>query len=413
MRRPIRTLLATVAVGLSTALVAPAVPAQAAPPRTSPLLFGLHQNSIGSGVFPDSRPGTIRLWDSGTLWRDIARTRTDYDFDKLDTAVATTRAKGSQVLLVLGQTPQWASARPDEATPYGPGAGAMPRQIKFWREYVTKVVKRYKGRVKVYQVWNEANLSTFWTGTPKQMAWLTREAKRIVDRYDPGATLLSPSFGTRRPPNVPWMGQWLKAGGAKHVDAIALHLYPNPWQGPEGMLPLLAEAKAMLAKHKVRKPIWNTEINYGAGLGGAPARRYGAKASTAYVARTYLLTADAGVRRAYWYGWDSSGPLGIKMTEGGKPAAAGTAFSTVRKWMVGAQQYGCTTDRRRTYTCTMRFPGGWWGTATWNPSRSFGLRVPDGVRTVSWTDGSWKRTSGGKRVQINGDPVLLRSPRRL
>lgn len=407
--RPTRILPTLPALALSVALI-PSAQA-ATPPQVSPLLFGLHQTSIGDGVFPEAHPGTVRLWDTGTLWRDIAKDRSHYDFTRLDRAVTTARANRSQVLLVLGQTPRWASTKPNAWSPYGEGASAMPRSIAYWREYVTKVVRRYKGRVKVYQVWNEANVRTFWTGSQKQMAQLTDEAARIIKRYDRTATVVSPSFGTRLRTNIPDLSAFLKAGGARHVDAVALHLYPLPSGGPEGSMTLLAKARAALKAAKVDKPIWDTEINYGAGVGGAAPRHYSGSASASYVARTYLLHAANGVSRAYWYGWDASGVLGITLTRNGLVTEAGTAYVTVQKWMVGSRVYGCSQDRLGTYTCTLRFPGSW-GRVMWNPHRAFGVRAPAGTVSVSSLDGTYRSARRGSRVQVSSLPVMIRSTRR-
>ena len=65
-----------------------------------------------------------------------------------------------------------------------------------------------------------------------------------------------------------------------------------------------ALAKSILAARGVRKPIWNTEINYGLTGRGTRARRLSAGRQAAFVSRTYILNAAARVSRVYWYGWD-------------------------------------------------------------------------------------------------------------
>ena len=203
----------------------------------------------------------------------------------------------------------------------------------------------------------------------------------------------------------------MKAGGAEHVDAIALHLYPLPSASPEGSISLLAAARAALKAAKVDKPIWDTEINYGAGVGGAAPRRYSGSASASYVARTYLLQAANGVSRAYWYGWDASGVLGITLTRNGRATEAGTAYLTVQKWMVGSRVYGCAQDRLGTYTCTLRFPGSW-GRVMWNPHKAFGVRAPAGTVSVSALDGTFRSARRCSRVQVSSLPILIPSTRR-
>jgi len=62
--------------------------------------------------------------------------------------------------------------------------------------------------VAAYQVWNEGNISQFWTGTPQQLARLTRVVKRTRDSVDPGATVVAPSFAVRLPYQRAWMREY-------------------------------------------------------------------------------------------------------------------------------------------------------------------------------------------------------------
>ncbi|NHC45428.1 glycosyl hydrolase [Motilibacter aurantiacus] len=397
------------ALPLVAALPAPA--ASAATVTVPKAYFGMHQTALGNGVFPGVPVGSVRLWDVGALWRDVEPSRNRWDFSKLDTAVATSIAKKAQPMIVLGQTPTWAASRPTQASPYGPGAASMPRSLAYWREYVTKVAQRYKGRVRTYQIWNEPNVETFWTGTPAQMAQLTREASRIIKRVDRNATVVSPGFATRRPTNIPWMTRFLKAGGGAAVDVVALHLYPAPTAGPEGSVALLNSARQALRRARVSKPIWNTEVNYGAGYNGAPPRSYSDSTAASYVSRTLLLNAANGVSRVFWYGWDTRGFLGIDLSRDNRQTRAGQAYRITQKWMQGARLQGCTVDGRRTYTCTLRYSSRSYATVMWNPSRAVRVRTTKFTTGVEFVNGRTLRFRGARNQTVIGSPVLLRSTR--
>ena len=90
------------------------------------------------------------------------------------------------MLLVLGQTPKFHSTKPGKRGSYGAGAASMPREAA-WKNYVSTVVRRYKGQGVDYQVWNEGNVSGYWQGTPAQMAKLTQLTSKIVNSNDSGA----------------------------------------------------------------------------------------------------------------------------------------------------------------------------------------------------------------------------------
>ncbi|NHC14076.1 GH39 family glycosyl hydrolase [Motilibacter deserti] len=408
-RRPHRV-AAVVAAATALPLVA-ALPASAATVTVPKAYFGMHQSSVSSGVFPGAPVGAVRLWDVGAQWRDVEPSRGTWDFTKLDRAVTTSRAKGAQPMIVLGQTPTWAASKPSLAGPYGPGAASMPRSITYWREYVTKVAQRYKGRVRAYQIWNEPNVETFWTGTAAQMVTLTREARAIIKRYDRNATVVSPGFATRRPTNIPWMSSYFRAGGGKYVDVVALHLYPAPTAGPEGSITLLNKAKQALKKARVSKPIWNTEINYGAGYNGAPPRAYADSTAAAYVSRTLLLNASNGVSRVFWYGWDTRGFLGIDLSRQSRQTRAGQAYRITQKWMQGARLQSCTVDSRRTYTCVLRYSSRSYAKVIWNPSRAIRVRTTKYTTGVEFVNGRVLRFRGARNQTVIASPVLIRSTR--
>ena len=55
------------------------------------------------------------------------------------------------------------------------------------------MVRRYKGRGVDYQIWNEANVKGFWSGTTAQMTELTKTAAKIIRGNDSGATVVAPA----------------------------------------------------------------------------------------------------------------------------------------------------------------------------------------------------------------------------
>lgn len=397
---------------LGTTLAGPAAAAPAPAPITK-AYFGIHASGTASGQFPAASAAAVRLWDIGATWADlqpVARHWKEADFAALDTAVRTTLHNRAQPMLVLGQTPTWASSHRADPSPYGPGAAAMPTSLSSWRSYVTKVVQRYRGRIAVYQIWNEPNVSTFFTGTPGQMALLTREASSIIKRYDRKAYIVSPGFATRRPTNLPWMEQYFEAGAAAYVDAVALHLYPGPAESPETTIALLAKARIVLAREHVDKPIWNTEVNYGAAYGGGAPRHIAGNSAAGYVARTYLLNAANGVARVYWYGWAAHGLLGIDLTtvDNVTPTPAGVAFSTTARWMIGSRVQRCTRDTAGTWTCSLVYGKRSYARAVWNPGRATGYRAQSGATSYETLDGKRVRTRSGRRIQVTNMPVLVR-----
>jgi len=303
--------------------------------------FGLHVPQIANGVSPTVSYGTVRLWDAGVSWGQVEKRRGQYWWTGLDRAVQAANAQRAEILYVLGSTPTWAASKRSQGTYPNRGAASMPRRIADWRRWVTAVVTRYGSSIDAYQIWNEANLATFWQGTPRQMARLTKEATRIIRRLDPTAKVVAASSTVRLRSAFSrffpaYLRELRRVGWP--VDAFAIHTY-----GPSTATPALRAKYVRLARAELRKaraprrPLWDTEVNYGIkGPGpGFPDKDIGGYKAATYVAQTYLDSVRLGIARTYWYSWSPRiDLLGITMNTG-YPGA--TAFQTTEDWLVNAR----------------------------------------------------------------------------
>jgi len=420
--RPLRTARAVslAAAGALAIALLPAEPAVAANSIDS-RFFGVHDSQpVGTGVGGWARApvGSLRVWDAGASWREIEKTRGNFDFSRLDAIVSQARAKGSEVLLVLGQTPVFHSTNKTVPGFYGPGAAAMPN-LTAWRTYVRKVVRRYGTRVK-YQVWNEANVTGFWRGTPEQMALLTKVTDTVLREENRGAFLVAPAMGTRlggmsgtgfidRFYGTRVSGQRVAA----FVDAVSLQLYPRADGSPESSMSQLRSVRGILAKHRVAKPIWNTEINYGLTGGVVNKVSYLSNSrQAAFVARTYLLNAANGVKRVYWYSWDLHSIANTRMVYSDRHTLtpAGKAFGVVRSWMVNTRMEGCSRNSRGTYTCLISYGSGK-KRVYWNPSRTVYVKTAASATWWQGVGGAKHTIRGGRSLKIGSSPILVRSRR--
>lgn len=416
--------VATAAATATATAISPTsgVPAPVSPPRasaaTSPrtgytvnsYLFGVHDaNPVGDG-WPAAPVASLRVWDVGATWRDIEPSEGQYDFSTLDAMVSTAEANGADALVVLGQTPSFHAVNPDAASFYGPGASSMPRMAA-WQRYVGAVGTRYRGRAVSFQVWNEANVIGFWSGTQRQMAQLTKAAYDVLQVVNPGATLVAPALVTRLSGQRAWLDKFYaqRVAGrpvASWVDVVSLQLYPMANETPEDSMALLARNRAILAKHRVSKPIWNTEVNYG--MTGKPVRALSNSRQAAYVARTYLLNAANGVQRVYWYGWETQSIVNTRMVRSDLSSltAAGTAFGTVAEWMQGARINSCPVSRNGTYACTLS-KNGEIRRIYWNPTRVVKVRTSASATTYRKLTGERKTITGGTAIDVDFVPVMV------
>ena len=408
-RLPRRVLALAVSLGLGLTLL-PAAPAQAATPRVPASFFGMHDGDPVS--WPTVAVGSVRLWDSGVTWRQIEKTAGVYDFTRLDAQVAAARTNGARVLLVLGQTPRFHSTKPGQRSVYGPGAASMPTESS-WKNYVYTVARRYKGQGVDYQVWNEANVASYWRGSAAQMAKLTALTAKVVNANDGSATIVAPALATRLTGQRAWLREFYaqRVGGKKvasYVDAVSLNLYPVAKAGPEASMTLLAASRIMLRAAGVTKPIWNTEVNYGL-LGGGTAKAIAGDREAAYVSRTLVLNAEAGVRKMFWYAFDLQKLANTQLSlPSGSLTKAGTAWTVTRGWLLGSKVIGCPRDSRGTYTCTLRYSGGV-KRVIWNPSRKVRVRADASARAWVGLSGTERVITGGEQLGVGPSPIMIRS----
>lgn len=413
--------------------------------KVDPRLFGVHDSFLTS--LGRSGTGAIRLWDAGVMWKDLFPTELGpASWTRLDDIVTRAHENGTEVTLVLGLTPSYAGATPE----------SMP-DLDLYRSYVQQVMERYRPAVwqdsdgkhyrgiAAYQVWNEANIETFWTGGYDGLGQLVKTVHDVRDAVDPGAKVVAPAMVTRLGYQQKGIKQFYKTkvGGTpvwKYVDAISLNLYPldaypNPKPTragtPEDSIALLKTVRGILAADGVpaSKPIWNTEINYGLTSGtkaGQAAKPIPVSRQIAYVIRTYLLYAAQGVKRVDWYAYDldqrgATGPIGNTLLTDPANRAAGTllppgrAFTRVQGWMKGtligtATKAPCLKDRHGTYTCTVKYASGM-GRIYWNPFGTARVRLVKSAKKKVDEYGTTSKVKGGTKLKVDYRPVLVKSKR--
>jgi len=316
--------------------------------RATPMNYiGMHiHRSVQGTKWPAVPFGSWRLWDAYVSWPQLEPKKGSWDFSRLDLYVAMAKIQNVEILLPLGLTPQWASARPSEKSGYSPGFASEPKDMEDWRRYVRTVATRYKGRIHQYEIWNEVNIPGFYSGTVETLAELTCEAGRVLKEVDPQNILISPSIvGTGK--HLEWHAKLLSNGIASCVDAIGHHFYVPKTQ-PEAMIADIQKVRDVLRQYGARQlPLWNTETGWWIeNTDGTPEtgidttwKRISANDSAGIVARALIIGRSGGLERYFLYAWDSKSMGFIEpSTQSLKPGALalGDVFQWLREWKLGS-----------------------------------------------------------------------------
>jgi hypothetical protein len=308
-------------------------------------------------------PGGVPA-DERSRFRDMAGVPTD--LSKFDAIVGAASSRRMAVLPVIHLAPAWAAVRPcDFASPpsdpatlgrfcaalvsrYGPNGS-------FWRERPDLP----RMPIRAWQVWNEPNLSGFWSEQPFARSFVPslRAAASALRTADPGAQVVLAGLTNRS-----WLGlrTIYNAGGRGSFDAVALHPYTRR---PRDVLRVIRLARRVMRKHgDAALPIWVTELSWPASKGRvrgnagfevsdrAQAKRLRAAMRLLAAARRRLR-----VQRVFWYTWLSTenGPSvfdwsGLRrMRDGGTVSAP--ALATFRR--VARRLEGCRKAERDARRC--------------------------------------------------------------
>jgi hypothetical protein len=345
--------------------------------------------------WPSTKIGTWRLWDQdGTTWADLEPEKGKWDFSKLDAALKDAEANKAQIVLTLGQSPPWASARISDTSYNGAGAPAEPRDMKDWTNYLRKVATRYKGRIFYYEIWNEPNDATFYSGSVTKLAEMTKLARSTLKQVDSRNQIVSAS-----PYNVGYLQEYLKQV-RDHVDIVGYHIYNDP---PEDDARILADLRSVMsATGTSKKPLWITE-------GGTGSQSTPASVQARLAARKYLVNYTYGASRFYWYNWGTGHSLGLPMTEadGIRRSPAGTAVAVLQNWLIGATIEKSGVTSRKTWYLRLRTKAGKPAYIIWNPGGSKEWTRPTGFIAKSVLDLAGKSKTAPAIIQATPEPIMV------
>ena len=372
--------------------------------------IGMHIEGVEGGYWASAPFGSLRLWDNGTAWSQIEIAKGEFKWDNIDGSLENAESKGmTDIMLVLGTTPEWAAKEINESDYPQPGAASAPANLTDWDEWVTEVVTKYKGRFSSYQIWNEANLTNFYNGTPQEMAEMTKRAHDIIKSIDPEALVIAPSPSLRltRAFNR-FFPEYLTELAALDwpVDVFAVHTYPAADGDPVARGALIQAAKdALTAAGAPELPLWDTELNYGlAGPGALPKQEITGVNAAGFVVRTYIDDLRYGIARSYWYIW-SLRPYDLLGVQAYAGSDGEQGFFALDNWVVGATFNGCT-ETDNAVTCDFSRGGSPYVIA-WAQSGEAPYTLPEGAKLVCDPLANCQEAAAGSEITLTTIPIRV------
>lgn len=289
-------------------------------------------------------------WDRFDFsWPQLEPREGQWNFAAQDGLVGDLRAAGMNILGILLWTPDWAATgdcisttvslridlyshrhapvfRPTVAPMSTPLCMTTPPRglyeewddwttadgdpVNTWGRFVYTVASRYRDSVKHWEVWNEPDLSGFWSGTSADYAQILKVAYRAVKAACPDCTVLFGGIAYYEKPDFyRWVLNQLKSApdAPAHnyfFDAMAIHLYHRS----SSIYDVTQVIRSGMREFVPDRPIWLTETGspvWDDSSVISPTVPYIWSATmneaAAYVIQSYANARAAGIERYFFF----------------------------------------------------------------------------------------------------------------
>lgn len=221
---------------------------------------------------------------------------------RLDYAVDACVARGIEPVLMQWLCPDWAASTTTDP----------PTDMAYYGDYLRHIAAMCKGRVHVYEMWNEPNLSAWWTGTAAQFKALAQAGYAGIKDADPNAIVILGGLNTN---DTTYLASLYTAGiahGTTH-GAIGVHPYCGSQSpaysdaDPEKEFGGISDIRAVMTTNSDTSDIWLTEIGWSSGTAGDGV---GTALQATYLADMFAKLADYSyVKVACWYSVRNEGEV--------------------------------------------------------------------------------------------------------
>ncbi len=232
----------------------------------------------------------------------------NYNFEQLDDYVDELDYYGNSIgVLTLWGTPTWSHSKTiDDIPEYKrksshsyhavDNATFPPDDWEDYRRFVSTMVKRYKGKINDYEVWNEPDAwhygMTF--GYESYIDYLSNfytAAKEVNPECDVYAGRISM-----------WLVPCIREGNIQNFcDAIADHPYPGRSAGWKASVTRMDEMIKSMYSQNIQKPLTVTEVGLGAGYPWPGPGGYHGEQAKAQNAEILIDKLSAYTPEVYWY----------------------------------------------------------------------------------------------------------------
>jgi hypothetical protein len=329
----------------------------------------------GDWITTTSQPGTTRLWDAGTSWAILQTGSNSYDWTNLDTWLDLVAAhQSTAVIFTFGHTPcfiaktacnsnlsqasgkYWSPSPPSDLTANGSNT---------FNAFVTALVQHcsvagncVKDYIKYWEMWNEPNLTHYWSGSVNQLYNMFKPAIPIIRANVPGAIVSTPPICGG---DTTYMASWLalENSNGRLSDYYGFHSYLSGYE-PETRINMIAHMiDTKNSAGWTTTPWMNTETNFEVTTNVCTSTT---EDCDGQIVRWHVLQfayqgGGGGAFQVGWYNWPS-------IITGGYD----TYYYTMMQWLVGSTFTASCSSSGTVWTCPLTESSGATALIVWNSS---------------------------------------------
>jgi hypothetical protein len=168
-----------------------------------------------AGLMNRAHVGWVRM---DFLWSDIEPSQGSFDFTKYDAIVDMLNRRGIHILGILNYSTDWGSACGKW--------NCKPRDNKLFVDYAIEVIKRYKGKVRYWEVWNEPDSVTYWKEQDglKSYCGLLKSVYIAAKKVDPHCKILNGGIAN----GLGSINHLYENGAKDYFDILNIHFFESP-----------------------------------------------------------------------------------------------------------------------------------------------------------------------------------------
>jgi len=184
--------------------------------------YGINAHAGSNNVLLKVKEAGIRWIRIDLYWSDLEREKGNFDFSEIDRIVDYSLGNGLSILGVLSSTPGWSNNNQ--------GINYPPDNIDDWKNFVSITARRYKDKIRYWNIWNEPNVEKFFApGKAVFVKDIFLPAAESIRKESPLSLIAGPELAHLEGQGSEWYF-WLKyilTECSQYIDIVSHHIYKN------------------------------------------------------------------------------------------------------------------------------------------------------------------------------------------